>query len=189
MQILARSREHKICTVTAGNDDSFWVRRPTNAVLQLGERRKEGRKETEGERKTEGRRKRERERERRKSAGERGTEALESIRPETDLRNPSQSTDTQNWDSVIVSSVRCTLKKQEFVKGNSKLDFTLLFTSALVNINYKLFRQLWPSTQNSFPSLTGRCRAIGSWMGGEGRVGVPVVQKSESDKLEKALFN
>ena len=61
MQILARSHEHKIHTVTAGKDDSFWVRWPTNSLLQLGEGRKEGRRETEGERKTEGRRKRERE--------------------------------------------------------------------------------------------------------------------------------
>ena len=80
---------------------------------------------------------RERERERRKSLGERGTEALESIRPETDLRNPSQPTDTQNWDSVIVSSVRCTLKREEFAKGNPRIDLTLSFMSALDNINYK----------------------------------------------------
>ena len=88
------------------------------------------RKEGERERQKEG------ERERRKSAGERGTRELESIHPETDLRNPSQPTDTQNWDSVIVSSVRCTLKRQEFAKGNPRIDFTLSFKSALDNINY-----------------------------------------------------
>ena len=48
MQIHARSREHKICTVTARNDDSFWVRRPTNTLLQLEERKKERERERGG---------------------------------------------------------------------------------------------------------------------------------------------
>ena len=96
----------------------------------------------EGERKMEGRRKRKSARERRKSAGERGTEALESIHSETDLQNPLLPTDTQNWDSVIVTSVRCTLKRQEFAKGNPRIDFMLSFMSALDNINYKLLQQL-----------------------------------------------
>ena len=98
--------------------------------------KKEERRETEGERERRKEGERARERERRKSAGERGTRVLKSIHLETDLRNPSQPTDTQNWDSVIVSSVRCTLKRREFVKGNPRIDFTLTFTSALDNINY-----------------------------------------------------
>ena len=95
--------------------------RPTN-LLQFKEGRKEDRKARTGrrERKTEGRRKREiaRKKEQRRRKRER---ALESVRPETDLRNPSQPTDTQNWDSVLVSSVRCTLKRQEFAKGNESI--------------------------------------------------------------------
>ena len=57
----------------------------------------------------------EREKEKRRT---RGTEVLESTCPETDLRNPSQNTNTQNWwkswDSVIVSSVTCTWRRKEF---------------------------------------------------------------------------
>ena len=60
MQILARSHEHKIRTVTAGRGDLSWVRRPTN-LLQLkegrreqGEREKDGRNEKEGESEREG---------------------------------------------------------------------------------------------------------------------------------------
>ena len=96
--------------------------------------RKEGRREPEGERerRKEGERAREKEQRRRKRE-----RALESIRPETDLRNPSQPTDTQNWDSVIVSSVRCTLKRQEFAKGNPRINFTVSFTSTLDNFNNK----------------------------------------------------
>ena len=57
----------------------------------------------------EGRRERKRENAREKEQRSRKRErALESILPETDLWNPSQPTDTQNWDSVIVSSVRGT---------------------------------------------------------------------------------
>ena len=126
MQIFARSHEHKIRTVTAGRKDYFWVRRPTKVLLQLEEWMKE-------ERETEGRRKREREKEKHRT---RGTKALGSIRPETNLRNPSQPTDTQNWDSVIVSSVRCTWKRKEFLKVNPRIDFTLSFRSTLDNINY-----------------------------------------------------
>ncbi len=57
---------------------------PTRALTSERRRKREREREREGER------------ERRKSPGERGTEALESICPETDLRNPSQPTDTQN---------------------------------------------------------------------------------------------
>ena len=79
--------------------------------------KKEGRREPEGERerRKEGRRKSERVREKEQRMRKR-ERALESLRPETDLRNPSQPTDTQNWDSVIVSSMRCTLKRREFAK-------------------------------------------------------------------------
>ena len=97
---------------------------------------KEGRKE--GERKMEGRRKREKEKRRRKRDNQYALKLTREIH---------RSLPTQNWDSVIVSSVRCTLKRQEFVKGNPRIDFMLSFTSALDNINYKLFQQLWPSTQ------------------------------------------
>ena len=95
-------------------------------LLQL----KEGRKARTGrrERKTEGRRKRERAREKEQRRRKR-ERVLESICPETDLRNPSQPTDTQDWDLVIVSSVRCTLKRREFAKGNPRINFTLSFTS------------------------------------------------------------
>ena len=76
-------------------------------LLQLKEGRKEGRKARTGrrERKTEGRRKRERAREKEQRRRKR-ERALESIRPETDLRNLSQPTDTQNWDSVIDGGLR-----------------------------------------------------------------------------------
>ena len=117
------------------------MRRPTN-LLQLKEGRKEGEREREPEGEREGRKRKGRERERPKE-GERAREkeqrrrksekTLESIRPETDLRNPSQPTDTQNWDSVLVSSVRCTLKRREFAKGTPRINFTLSFTSALDN--------------------------------------------------------
>ena len=133
MQILARSHEHKIRTVTAGKN-VFVLSASPDELVTTGRR----------ERKTEGRRKRERAREKEQRRRKRERK-LESIRPETDLRNPSQPTDTQNWDSVIVSSVRCTLKRREFAKGTPRINFTLSFTSALDN---KLFRQLWPSTQN-----------------------------------------
>ena len=49
MQILARSREHKTHMVTAGNDDSFWVRRPTKVLLQPGDGQKEGERGRERE--------------------------------------------------------------------------------------------------------------------------------------------
>ena len=71
---------------------------------------------------------------------------LESIRPETDLRHPSQPTNTQNWDSVFVSSVRCTLKRREFAKGTPRINFTLSFTSAFDHSFLKSFlsaQQWW----------------------------------------------
>ena len=88
--------------------------------------------ENRKERETEGRRKRERAREKEQRRRKR-ERTLESIRPETDVRNPSQPTDTQNWDLVFVFSVRDSLKRREFAKGTPRITFTVSFTSALDN--------------------------------------------------------
>ena len=117
------------------------MRRPTS-LLQLKKGRKEG--ENRKEREKDGRKEKEGESEREGTAKEK-ERALESIRPETDLRNPSQSIDTQNWDSVIVSSVRCTLKRREFAKGNPRINFMLSFTSALDNSPYQPSSAGWPT--------------------------------------------
>ena len=85
MQILARSHEHKIRTVTGRFVLSALP--DERVVTTWKEGRKEGRKERNGRREKDGRK--EKERERRKSSRERGTKALELIHPETDLQNPS----------------------------------------------------------------------------------------------------
>ena len=106
--------------------------RPTN-LLQLTEGRKEG--ENQKEREIDGRKEKEEESEREGTVKERERErTLESIRPETDVRNPSQPTDTQNWDSVFVFSVRDSLKRREFAKGTPRINFTVSFTSDLDNM-------------------------------------------------------
>ena len=146
MQILARSHKHRIHTVTAGRDDLFWVRRPTN-LLQIKEGERERRKPGE----------------RRNSEGERGRERSNQYALKLTCKI-HRSLPTPNWDSVIVSSVRCTLKRREEIQES--ILHPLLTTSYFGNygLRPKIDSPLWRDL----------CQAIGGWMGGEGRVGVLV---------------
>ena len=126
--------------------DLFWVHLPKERVTT--QRRKEGRKE--------GRRELEGERERRKE-GERGRkwERRNSYREGRRKRSTQYAlklTTVSSLELIQESVSRCLLHT--------------LLTSYFGN------HGLWPEANS--PLWRDQCRAIGGWMGGEGRVGVPV---------------